>query len=302
MQEKALKEVVEELCKNDSYEKVYFRDTHDVSMPSIEVLGNLLEQLRSIMFPGYFRDSDITPGTMSYYVGSYIDKIARSLREQFESGFCVDCFKDDPEYCPECRLKSKNSLLQFISSLPKIRELLASDVQAAYEGDPAAKSLNEVIYCYPSITALTNYRIAHQLYLLGVPLLPRIITEIAHSKTGIDIHPGAKIGRHFFIDHGTGTVIGETSIIGQNVRIYQGVTLGAKSFPLDDDGNPTKGIPRHPIVEEDVIIYSGATILGRVTIGKGSVIGGNVWITSDIPPGSQVTQSQPKKINVPRIL
>jgi len=172
---------------------------------------------------------------------------------------------------------------------------LASDVQAAFDGDPAAMSLNEVIYCYPSIKALSYYRIAHELYRLGVPLLPRIITEMAHSETGIDIHPGAQIQGNFFIDHGTGTVIGETCVIGKNVRIYQGVTLGAKSFPVDKNGNPVKGIPRHPIVEDDVIVYSGATILGRVTIGKGSVIGGNVWITEDVPAGSHIAQRQPKK-------
>lgn len=290
------RKVVEELCEPRSYEGVYFRDTHDVSMPSIQALREIVDQLRSLLFPGYFQDSDVTPETMPYYIGSYIDKITRSLLEQFTSGYCVACFREDTGYCPECNERSRNAVQQFMAALPRIRELLASDVQAAYEGDPAAKSLNEVIYCYPSIKALTSYRLAHELYRLGVPLLPRIITEMAHSETGIDIHPGAEINRHFFIDHGTGTVIGETCVIGENVRIYQGVTLGAKSFPLDEDGKPIKGIPRHPIVEDDVIIYSGATILGRVTIGKGSVIGGNVWVTADVPPGTHVTQRQPKQI------
>ena len=169
---------------------------------------------------------------------------------------------------------------------------MSTDVDAAYEGDPAANSGDEAILCYPGILAMTSYRLAHELYLLKVPLLPRIIAEHAHSITGIDIHPGATIDEKFFIDHGTGIVIGETCVIGRRVRIYQGVTLGAKSFPLDTDGNPVKGIPRHPIVEDDVIIYGGATILGRITIGKGSVIGGNVWLTHSVPAGSKVTQAK----------
>jgi serine O-acetyltransferase len=180
----------------------------------------------------------------------------------------------------------------FIEKLPGIRHLLSTDVQAAYTGDPAAHSYGEAIFCYPSIFALANHRIAHELYRLDVPIIPRIITELAHSRTGIDIHPGAQIGEYFFIDHGTGVVIGETSVIKKNVRIYQGVTLGAKSFPLDENGNPIKGIPRHPVVEDDVIIYSGATILGRITIGRGAEIGGNVWITNDVAPGTRVHQEK----------
>ena len=291
-----IKEVVDRLCQPHSFEKVYFRDAHDVAMPSINTLRQVMNQLQQILFPGYFADSDLSPATMPFYVGSHLDKIAKSLMTQFMSGFCVTCYKEEVGYCPSCHTKSRETVLRFLAALPRIRELLASDVQAAYDGDPASKSLNEIIFCYPSIKALTSYRIAHELYRLGVPLLPRIITELAHSETGIDIHPGAEIDDRFFIDHGTGTVIGETCIIGKNVRIYQGVTLGAKSFPLDELGNPIKGIPRHPVVEDDVIIYAGTTILGRVTIGKGSVIGGNVWITSDIPAESQVTQQQPKKI------
>ena len=174
-----------------------------------------------------------------------------------------------------------------------MRRLLASDVEAAYEGDPALHTRDEAIFCYPGIFAITNQRIAHELHVLGVPLIPRIITEYAHTITGIDIHPGARIGERFFIDHGTGVVIGETSVIGNRVRLYQGVTLGAKSFPLDEHGNPIKGIDRHPIVEDDVVIYSGATILGRIVIGKGSTIGGNVWLTHAVPPGSKVTQEAP---------
>jgi serine O-acetyltransferase len=178
-----------------------------------------------------------------------------------------------------------------IERLPAIRHLLSTDAQAAYEGDPASISIGETIFAYPSLLALTYYRLAHELYIQKVPLIPRIITEIAHSKTGIDIHPGARIGERFFIDHGTGVVIGETTIIGRNVRLYQGVTLGARSFPLDKDGNPITGIDRHPILEDDVIIYSGATLLGRIRIGKGAVIGGNVWLTEDVPAGKTVRAS-----------
>jgi serine O-acetyltransferase len=295
MQGEALTRVVEDLCEPNSYEKVYFRDTHEVAMPSVDSLRKVMTLLRAVFFPGYFQDADLTPETMPYYIGSYIDKVARSLSEQLSSGFCVACYKEDSGFCTECHNRSKEAVVKFIAALPGIREMLAQDVQAAFEGDPASKSYNEIIYCYPSIRALTSYRVAHQLYLLGVPLLPRIITEMAHSETGIDIHPGARIKRRFFIDHGTGTVIGETCEIGENVRIYQGVTLGAKSFPLDEKGNPIKGIPRHPIVEDNVTIYSGTTILGRVTIGDGSVIGGNVWITQDVPPGTLVTQRQPRQ-------
>jgi len=183
----------------------------------------------------------------------------------------------------------------FLRKLPEVQRKLALDVQASYEGDPAAANPDEVIFCYPGIIAITSYRLAHELHILGVPIIPRMITEAAHSATGIDIHPGAAIGERFFIDHGTGIVIGETCIIGSRVRIYQGVTLGAKSFQLDEDGNPVRGIDRHPIVEDDVTIYSGATILGRVTIGRGSVIGGNVWLVHGVPPGSRITQAHTRE-------
>ena len=176
-----------------------------------------------------------------------------------------------------------------------MRRILATDVEAAYNGDPAAKSYGEVIFCYPAIKAISNYRIAHELLELGVPLIPRMITEMAHSETGIDIHPGAKIGSHFTIDHGTGVVIGATSSIGNNVKLYQGVSLGAKSFPLDADGKPIKGIPRHPILEDNVIVYSNATILGRITIGRDATVGGNIWVTENIPAGAKIVQTKAKK-------
>lgn len=292
----AVRKTVEALCRPQSYEKVFYRDRHDVPMPSVNALGEIMDQIRSILFPGYFGNSDLTPENMAYSIGSAVDDVARYMADQVMSGFCVSCFREEGGYCSDCHGKSTDTVTRFLEALPVIRHQLATDVEAAFNGDPASKSRQEVIFCYPSIRALTSYRVAHQLSLLHVPLIPRIITETAHAETGIDIHPGAQIGEYFFIDHGSGTVIGETAVIGRNVRIYQGVTLGAKSFPKDEDGNPIKGVPRHPIVEDDVVIYSGATILGRVTIGRGAVIGGNVWITSDVPANSQVTQRQPKKI------
>lgn len=174
--------------------------------------------------------------------------------------------------------------------LEELKERMMKDVQATYEGDPAAKDYDEIICCYPGIKAIINYRLAHKLWELGIPLVPRMITEFAHSETGIDIHPGATIGEYFTIDHGTGIVVGETCIIGNHVKLYQGVTLGAKSFPLDEDGNPIKGLPRHPIIGDGVIIYSNATILGRVTVGRNAVIGANIWITSDVEEGKKVVK------------
>jgi serine O-acetyltransferase len=184
---------------------------------------------------------------------------------------------------------------RFISRLPNLRRTLATDVEAAYNGDPAATCFGEIISCYPAIRAISNYRIAHELLLLGVPLIPRILTEMAHSETGIDIHPAAQIGPYFTIDHGTGVVIGATSIIGHHVKLYQGVTLGAKSFPLDENGNPIKGIPRHPILEDEVVVYSNATILGRITVGRGATVGGNIWVTEDVPAGARIVQQRRKE-------
>lgn len=278
---------VERLCEVFPYGISNPRD-EDVAMPSVETLREAVEILRSILFPGYFGNSHLNPFSLRYRLGAALDEVYRLLTEQVMRGFCFECAGSMT--CQECEERAKALTAAFIEELPRIRSLLATDVEAAYLGDPAARSHGEVIFCYPSLRALTNYRIAHSLHRLGVPLIPRIITEMAHSDTGIDIHPGAEIGDHFFMDHGTGIVIGETTIIGSRVRIYQGVTLGAKSFPLDEGGNPIKGIPRHPIVEDDVIIYAGATILGRVRIGKGSIIGGNVWVTEDVPPGSRVLQ------------
>ncbi|GAB6058463.1 serine O-acetyltransferase EpsC [Desulfonatronum parangueonense] len=288
-----LKDVVRQLCEPESCREVCRAPMHDQPMPSIPVLTEIVDQLKGILFPGYFGDSEVTPDSLTYYIGAGLDRVYRLLIEQIKRGYCFLCRFNGEENCDDCQEVAVDLATKFITILPRIRGLLATDVQAAMAGDPAAKTPGEIIFSYPSITALTHYRIAHELYHLGVDMIPRIICEMAHSKTGIDIHPGAEIGTHFFIDHGTGTVIGETSIIGNNVRLYQGVTLGAKSFPKDASGQIIKGLPRHPVIEDDVIIYSGATILGRVTIGKGSVIGGNVWVTESVPPGSRILQQRP---------
>jgi serine O-acetyltransferase len=286
--------IVGDLTRPDSYEAVYHRTYHDFPMPSVDSLREFVDQIKSILFPGYFVNSDVKPDTMKYYIGSMLDMGYRTLAEQVKRGFCFSCAEagETDHECEDCERRSKDVSKKFIEILPDLRRLLTLDAQAAYKGDPAAKGVGETIFCYPSLSALANHRIAHELYRLEVPLIPRIISEMAHSETGIDIHPGAQIGESFFIDHGTGTVIGETAVIGNNVRIYQGVTLGAKSFPMDASGNPIKGIPRHPIVEDDVIIYSGATILGRVTIGKGAEVGGNVWLTRDVAAGSRIMQGK----------
>ena len=283
-----LNTVVDKLCTKQSYKGVYHRAKHDTPMPSVKDVAKIIELLKTILFPGYFDNAHIKPNTMKYYTGSSIDMLYLNLAEQIKRGECFACSYDEAASCSDCEIKAKNSTLEFIECLPSIREMLTLDTNAAYEGDPAAKQPGETIFCYPSLSALTSHRIAHKLAELEVQLIPRIISELSHSDTGIDIHPGACIGKRFFIDHGTGVVIGETSVIGNNVRLYQGVTLGAKSFPLDINGNPIKGIKRHPNIEDDVIIYSGATILGAVTIGKAAVIGGNVWIKNDISPGTTV--------------
>lgn len=261
--------------------------------PSRDVIIEIMEKLRMILFPGYFGPSDLTDETLPFYLGTALDQVRNMLEDQVARGFCFECSNEKCRVLDgECIHRAKSIVEKMLVRLPLIRRYLFTDVQAAFEGDPAAKSPDEAIFCYPGILAITNHRIAHELYKLNVPLIPRIISEYAHSVTGIDIHPGAEIEDHFFIDHGTGIVIGETCRIGNNVRIYQGVTLGAKSFPLDKHGHPVKGVARHPMVEDNVIIYAGTTILGRVTIGAGSIIGGNVWLTKSVSKNSKITQKQ----------
>lgn len=287
----SLGSVVEKLCEaNAGSACAMARNLEQRALPSRDVVIEMVEALRSVIFPGYFGPSEVNGASLRFHVGSTLDNTLRTVREQVKRGLCFAC-GEHPDRFPECDKKASAITAAFLARLPAVQRMLATDVRAAYEGDPAAPSMDETIFCYPGVLAVTNYRLAHELHALGVPLIPRMITEHAHSITGIDIHPGAAIGESFFIDHGTGVVIGETCVIGDRVRIYQGVTLGAKSFPLDKDGKPIKGVPRHPIVEDEVIIYSGATILGRVVIGKGSVIGGNVWLTRGVPPGSVVSQT-----------
>ena len=295
--ETTLESVVERLCAPASYAKVFHRTLHDEPMPSVAVLAEFMDRLRAVLFPGYFGNPSVGPESMRYHVGANLCEAHRLLTDQVRRGYCFYCGMERGGECQDCDGRARRLADAFLQTLPRLRELLADDAQAAYEGDPSSRSPGEAIFCYPSLTALTHYRVAHELQLLGVDLVPRILTEMAHAATGIDIHPGASIGRHFFIDHGTGTVIGETCVIGDNVRLYQGVTLGAKSFPKDDQGRLVKGIPRHPVVEDGVVIYSGATVLGRITIGAGSIIGGNVWLTHDVPPESRMTQQ--RAIGVP---
>ncbi|MCX7955207.1 MAG: serine acetyltransferase [Bacteroidales bacterium] len=278
-----ISEVSNKLTSNETFNKKIMCSIFK-PLPDNEVIKEIIKLLFQVLYPGYFFDlpKTITIKTNVEYI---LERLYGLIIDQIHRCLCLSC-KYDNKVCNQ----NVNDIVEsFLKKLPTIQERLATDVIAIYNGDPAAKSYDEVILCYPGLKAITCYRIAHELYNLNVPLLPRIITEIAHSETGIDIHPGAKIGEYFAIDHGTGIVIGETTEIGNNVKIYQGVTLGAKSFPLDENGNPIKGIPRHPIVEDNVIIYAEATILGRIRIGHHSIIGANQWITSDVPPYTKIT-------------
>jgi serine O-acetyltransferase len=266
-------------------------------LPSRDALGKIIADLRGALFPMRLGPPELRQESEDFYVGHTLDTVLHSLLAQvrLELSYVARSKKSaDAEHELHLEDKAIEIVRQFSRALPAIRRLLDSDVIAAYQGDPAARSVDEVLLCYPGVLAMIHHRIAHQLYQLGVPLLARIVAEIAHGQTGIDIHPGATIGAGFFIDHGTGVVIGETTIIGERVRIYQAVTLGAKRFPTDHEGNLHKGLARHPIVEDEVVIYAGATVLGRVTLGRGAVIGGNVWITHDVAAASHVSQANLK--------
>jgi len=293
--EKKISRTIEQLSDPISYKMVCHEHRIGEPLPSIKKLSKVIDLVREILFPGYFGNTSLRSNTTMHYMGVYVDELYEILSKEILAGMCFECMDKTEGRIERHKKNAKEKAVDLIEYLPEIRRKLVTDVDAIFINDPAARNIGEVIFAYPAIRAITNYRLAHKLLQLDVPLIPRFISEMAHSETGIDIHPRSKIGESFTIDHGTGVVIGSTSILGNNVKIYQGVTLGAKSFPLDDQGNPIKGIPRHPIVEDDVVIYAGATILGRVTIGKGSVIGGNVWVTSDVPPNSKLVQSHPKE-------
>ncbi len=263
----------------------------EAPLPSVESVKRIVTLVKSIIFPDYFQKRQPDEAIRSYFIGVHMEELMTLLTKQIAHGlqFCEDCknIRTKAEVYDE----AEKLALLFLDELPEIKRLLYTDVQAMFDNDPAAPNYGEVIFCYPVVNTMTHYRIAHKLHKMGVPVIPRIITELAHSKTGIDIHPGAQIGEYFSIDHGTGVVIGETSIIGNHVTLYQGVTLGAKSFKYDEQGNMLN-IPRHPIIEDYVTVYSNASILGRITIGHHSTIGGNIWLTHTVPPFSRILQSK----------
>lgn len=285
-----LTKTVDELSKPQTLQGLFHEHRDGDPLPSSKELEEIIELTRSILFPGFYGMTSVNIQTIRYRIGVDTERLNKLLCRQVMAGLCFneDCHCDNAADTRRCLQEEAEKIAEnIILKLPKLRKILSTDVQAAFDGDPAAANLGEVIDCYPAIKALTNYRLAHELVLENVPLIPRMITEMAHSETGIDIHPAATIGTHFTIDHGTGVVIGATCVIGNHVKLYQGVTLGAKSFPLDKEGKPIKGIPRHPILEDNVIVYANATILGRITIGKGAVIGANVWVTRDMKPRSK---------------
>ncbi|MBW2620511.1 MAG: serine acetyltransferase [Deltaproteobacteria bacterium] len=289
-----LPDVAENIIKS-CYDKESYTHIDYEPIPSEGYVVDIINKLREILFPGYFTREKIDPVNLKYYIGQAVSVLFDMLSEQIAHSIRHECFRYDLP-CTECEEQGQKFALTLLESIPSIRKILATDVQATYIGDPAAKSHDEIIFSYPGIFAITVYRVAHKLFEFKVPLLPRIMTEYAHSLTGIDIHPGANIGESFCIDHGTGVVIGETTVIGKNVRIYQGVTLGALSLPKNA-GEHLRGKKRHPTIEDDVIIYSGATILGGDTvIGTRSVIGGNVWITKTVPPDTKVIMETPKLV------
>lgn len=290
-----LTDSIDKLSRSESYQELFHQQRDGELLPSSKELDTIVELARTILFPGYYGNSSINSRTIEYHIGVNVEKLYELLTEQIFAGLCFVRTHEDDDCREIKRNEAAKHAIHFIGKLPELRHTLATDVKAAYDGDPAAVSIGEVILCYPAIKAICNYRIAHELLSIGVPLIPRMITEMAHSETGIDIHPGARIGKYFTIDHGTGVVIGATTIIGHHVKLYQGVTLGAKSFPLDENGQPIKGIDRHPIIEDNVIIYSNATILGRITIGEGAVIGGNIWVTEDVPQGERIVQRKARK-------
>lgn len=289
--EVTLRNTIEALSCKENIKDVCHLRHHGEPLPSQQSVARIVELCRGLIFPGFFGDSDVNRNNVTHYVGIRCEQLREVLVEQITAGLCFSV-KEGEINLHKISVAAQEKADLFIANLPKLRELLFTDVKATYLGDPAAISTDEVIYCYPAIRAISNYRIAHELVKLEVPIIPRMISEQAHRETGIDIHPAATIGAGFTIDHGTGIVVGATAIIGNNVKLYQGVTLGAKSFDTDADGNPIKGIPRHPIIGDNVVIYSNASILGRINIGANAVIGGNIWVTEDVAEGEKLVQAK----------
>ncbi|MBL99328.1 MAG: serine acetyltransferase [Rhodopirellula sp.] len=267
-----------------------------IPLPQLDKIIEILNDFKEVLYPGYRRRQGLHGGNVSYYVGNLVDRIFNELSTQIARALQHEdvVFESRGEWYSYLE-QGEQLTLKLLERLPEIRRVLATDVQAAYDGDPACKSLDEVIFCYPGLDAITVHRIAHELYLLNVPFIPRMMAEWSHKETGIDIHPGATIGESFFIDHGTGVVIGETTVIGKQVKLYQGVTLGALSFPTDSDGNIIRTMKRHPTIDDRVVVYASATILGGETIvGHDSVIGSSVWLTRSVQPHTTVTLEKPK--------
>lgn len=285
-------QVIGHLCSIDEMRHVCpTRQGEGEPLLSNQSVRRIVDLASRLMFPGFFTDTDRGPSVLRSVMTLECHELRDLLTEQITAGLCFD--RDNCDTTLEgLRSRAQSDADTFIDSLPALRHILDTDIDATYLGDPAAVPTHEVIACYPGFRATISYRVAHQLQRQGVPIVPRMITEQAHSDTGIDIHPGAEIGERFVIDHGTGVVIGATAILGNNVKIYQGVTLGAKSFVTDDSNNPVKGIPRHPIIGDNVVIYSNSTILGRVHIGDNAVIGGNLWVTRDVAPGEKLIQAR----------
>ncbi len=293
--EEQLKSTARTLANNDSLCQMCHLRLSSEPLPQQSIIQEIIALSRSLLFPGFFGDCDVNSYNLEYVIGMQCEQLKNALESQILAGLVIEQNRSGLNL-EEMKERAEDIAAQFIAHLPALRQTLHTDVSAMYLGDPAAISYEEVIYCYPAIKAIINYRIAHELYLKKVPIIPRMISEAAHSETGIDIHPGATIGSHFAIDHGTGVVIGATAIIGNNVKLYQGVTLGARSFDLDENNNPIKGIPRHPIIGDNVVIYSNATILGRITIGDNAIIGGNIWVTADVAEGEKLVQAKANNI------
>ncbi|MCM1020621.1 MAG: serine acetyltransferase [Muribaculum sp.] len=295
--EETIRDIARLLSRSEDMSNICPSQWQGEPLPSHSAVKEIVTLCRALTFPGFFGDSTVTRANINYHAGLWTERLYTLLCQQIHAGLSMGECADKPDG----NMDQRNALaaekaIGFIKHLPQLRDMLNDDVTATYHGDPAALSKQEIIYCYPGLRAISAYRFANCLYQLDVPIIPRMISEMSHSETGVDIHPAATIGRRFTIDHGTGIVIGATAIIGNDVKIYQGVTLGARSFDLDENGNPVKGVPRHPIIGNNVVIYSNATILGRITIGDNAIIGGNIWVTTDVAPGEKIIQAKANNI------